>query len=147
MQKADLCSKRISHLLAFIPTISLGADPVARQTDPSSPFSFSALRVYERLVIRGTVNTASFLPSFEVDGGRAVDEDADPGPPSDSAAACDAAESAAADSMVWGRPPDGGRDLDLSTRDTVELVVIVEGRLVGREGRRSALKGCRGDHG
>jgi hypothetical protein len=46
--------------------------------------------------------------------------------------------------MVRGRPPDGGRDLDLSTRDTVKLVDIVEGRLVGTDMRRSALKGAGG---
>jgi hypothetical protein len=46
--------------------------------------------------------------------------------------------------MARDRPADGGRDLDLSTRDTVELVDIVEGRLVGTDMRRSALKGAGG---
>ncbi len=74
-----------------------------------------------------------------------VDEDADAGPPdSDSAAGCDPAKSAAAESTARDRPADGGRDLDLSTRDTVELVDIVEGRLVGTDMRRSALKGAGG---
>jgi hypothetical protein len=64
------------------------------------------------------------------------------GPPdSDSAALCDAVESV---STVRGRPADGGRDLDLSTRFTVELVDMVEGRLVGTDMRRSALKGAGG---
>jgi hypothetical protein len=74
-----------------------------------------------------------------------ADEDAEPGPPaSDSAAVCDAGESVPAVSMVRGRPTDGGRDLDLKTRDVVGFVEIVEGRLVGTDMRRSALKGAGG---
>jgi hypothetical protein len=69
-----------------------------------------------------------------------ADEDAEAGPPtSDSAAVCDAAESVPAVSTVRGRPTDGGRDLDLKTRDVVGFVEIVEGRLVGTDMRRSAL--------
>jgi len=80
-----------------------------------------------------------------VDDNGIADEDAEAGPPtSDSAAVCDAAESVPAVSTVRGRPADGGRDLDLKTRDVVGLVEMVEGRLVGTDMRRSALKGAGG---
>ena len=83
--------------------------------------------------------------SFMVDDNGIADEDAKAGPPtSDSAAVCDAAESVPAVSTVRGRPADGGRDLDLKTRDVVGLVEMVEGRLVGTDMRRSALKGAGG---
>lgn len=83
--------------------------------------------------------------SFTVDDSGIADEDAEAGPPtSDSAAVCDAAESVPAVSLVRGRPADGGRDLDLKTRDVVGFVEMVEGRLVGTDMRRSALKGAGG---
>jgi hypothetical protein len=78
--------------------------------------------------------------SFAVDDDGRADEDAEAGPPaSDSAAVCDAAESVPTVSIARGRPADGGRDLDLKTRDVVGFVEIVEGRLVGTDMRRSAL--------
>jgi hypothetical protein len=54
------------------------------------------------------------------------------------------AESGAAASPARARPTDGGRDLDLSTRDAVEVVDMVEGRFVGTDMRRSVLKGTGG---
>lgn len=66
--------------------------------------------------------------------------------PSDSvpAVGCVEVESAAALSIARARPTDGGRDLDLSTRETVEVADMVEGRFVGTDMRRSALNGTGG---
>jgi hypothetical protein len=82
--------------------------------------------------------------SFAADDDGIADEDAEGPPDSDSAAVCDAGESVPVVSTVRGRPVDGGRDLDLSIRDGDELVDMVEGRLVGTDMRRSALKGAGG---
>jgi len=100
--------------------------------------------------------------SFMVDDDNGIeDEDAEAGPPtsdstavcdsvesvtavSDSAAVYDAAESVTAVSTVHVRPADGGRDLDLKTRDVIGFTEMVEGRLVGTDVRRSALKGAGG---
>jgi len=80
-----------------------------------------------------------------VDDNGIADEDAEAGPPtSDSVEVCDAAESVSAVSTVRGHPADGGRDLDLKTRDVVGFVEMVEGRLIGTDMRRSALKGAGG---
>jgi len=83
--------------------------------------------------------------SFDPGGGGTIDEDAGVVPPdSVPTVACVEAESGAAGSRARVRPTDGGRDLDLSTRDTVEFVDMVEGRFVGTDMRRSVLKGTGG---